>query len=202
MTDETTAATEAPAEVVTEVAPAAETAAATEEVTTSEAETKAPEAGSEAEAEVKVEGAPEEYAEFTLPEGIALDPTLTDDFKTVAKELNLNQDQAQKVVELGAKMRQADAEALVTARAEWVRESTDKFTPADLAVSKQAAETFGGEQFVTFLNESGLGNHPQVVGFLVNAGKTLKEDSVVTGGDRTDTPNQSHAEKLFGRRSN
>src|SRR5687767_12536146 len=45
-------------------------------------------------------GAPEKYEDFTLPEGIELDQAAMEGFLPVAKELNLTQEQAQKLVDL------------------------------------------------------------------------------------------------------
>lgn len=218
MSDEATSTVaEAPA---AEAAPAAETtlvtapvtpaategeassdATQTEGTTGSEAEAGGEvaegEAKPEGEAEAKPEGAPEEYAEFAMPEGITLDPELTDQFKTTAKELNLTQEQAQRVVELGAAMRQRDAEMLVNARAEWVAQSKAQFSEADLATAKHAVDVYGDKDFQTFLNESGLGNHPQWIRFLVNAGKSATEDRVVQGGDSTNTPLRTQAKQLY-----
>ena len=47
---------------------------------------------------VKVEGAPEKYADFTAPEGYELDEELVGKIAPVFKELNLTQEQAQKLV--------------------------------------------------------------------------------------------------------
>ena len=51
----------------------------------------------------KPEGAPEQYAEFALPEGFQVDTAVMDEFKGLAKELNLPQATAQKLVDLQAK---------------------------------------------------------------------------------------------------
>ena len=58
------------------------------------------------------QGAPDEYADFTLPEGIEIDPDGLGNLKALAKDLNLTQEQAQKVADLGAAQAQKFAEAL------------------------------------------------------------------------------------------
>ena len=49
-------------------------------------------------------GAPESYADFTMPEGIKIDLAAMEKFTPMAKELNLTQDQAQKLVDIQATM--------------------------------------------------------------------------------------------------
>lgn len=220
MSEETTSAgTEA---TTTEAVADAETTLVTGAVV---AESEAPhaeeaettEAGGEAEAEVAKgdkpegddgedntdEGAPEEYAEFTMPEGIELDGELAGQFKTVAKELNLTQDQAQKVADLAAQMRQRDVETIVNLRAEWVDQTKadkeiggDKLD-ANLATAKKAIDAYGSPQFIQLLNESGLGNHPEVVRFMAKAGRDVSEDRVVPNRSESITPQGSLAERLF-----
>ena len=68
-------------------------------------------------------GAPEAFAEYKLPEGYAVDPKIIEDANGVFKELNLNQDQAQRLVDLFAKHNQEimskTAEAFTSLRKEW-----------------------------------------------------------------------------------
>jgi hypothetical protein len=152
----------------------------------------------------KDEGAPDEYAEFAMPEGIALDAELADQFKATAKELNLTQEQAQKVIDLGAQMRQRDVETIINLRKEWVDQTkADKDIGGDkldatLGVAKRAIDAYGSENFVKLLNETGLGNHPEVVRFMAKAGRAVSEDSVVRGSDRTKPHTRSLAERLYG----
>lgn len=192
---ETTLVTDTSAETTTEETTEATTTEETTEETTSE-ETE----------ETTAEGAPEEYAEFAMPEGIELDTELADQFKTVAKDLNLNQEQAQKVVDLAGQMRQRDVEAIIAVRQEWLDESKadpefggDKLD-ASLGVAKKAISAYGSEKFVELLNQTGFGNHPEFIRFAVKAGKGVAEDTVVTGGTRAATPNQSFADRIYGKK--
>jgi hypothetical protein len=197
---ETTLATETTSET-TETEVAAET---TEGAETTEATTEA-----EAEAEAKTkegdeaQGAPEAYEEFTMPEGIELDATISDEFKGVAKELNLSQDQAQKVVDLAAQMRQRDVETIIETRQSWIDETkADKEIGGDkleatLSVAKRALDAHGSPQFIELLNQSGLGNHPEVVRFMAKVGRTVAEDKVVGGGNGAVPQHHTIAKKLF-----
>jgi len=54
-----------------------------------------------------------EYADFTMPEGLAIDAEVMGDFKGGATEYKLSQEQAQKVADLGVKLHQRWAESLI-----------------------------------------------------------------------------------------
>lgn len=150
------------------------------------------------------DGKPADVAyEFTLPEGVDLKGEALEELKATAKELGLTQEQAQRVADLGAKQAQGFAAQLVeqqkTLTAEWAEQTTtdkeiggDKL-PENLGVAKKALDTFGSPALKTLLNQSGLGNHPEVVRFMVKAGKAISEDGkLVTGAaaqaDRANTP--------------
>lgn len=74
---------------------------------------------------VKGEGAPEEYEAFTLPEGMELDDKALESATTLFKELGLNQDAAQKAVDLynGLQTQQSNAlaENWASTQEEWVK---------------------------------------------------------------------------------
>lgn len=156
-----------------------------------------PEAAPEAAPEDAV---PESYADFTAPEGVTLDPEVSADFKTLAKELKLPQAKAQQVADLGVKLAakwQSDQQnTIATTVAGWAEETrADKEIGGEklnenLAVAKRALDTFGSPELKKLLNESGLGNHPELIRLLHKAGKTLSEDKVVVGkgGGQTEKP--------------
>lgn len=146
-------------------------------------------------AEQKPEGAPEQYEEFKFEEGKALSEDMAADVKAIAKELNLPQAQAQKLADLALKRSEtaqtAQAEALEKARTEWADSARadkefggDQFD-ANLATAKKALDAFGTPELRSMLNESGLGNHPEVIRFMVRAGKAISSDRVVTGAAST-----------------
>lgn len=157
-----------------------------------------------AEEAAKSAGAPEKYEPFTAPEGTALDAAVMTEFETAARELNLPQDAAQKLIDkmapVMAKQQTAQLEQL---RTDWAAASTsdkefggDKLTE-NLGFARKAMDTFGTPELKTMLNETGLGNHPDVVRFMVRAGKAISEDKIVTSGAPA-SANRSAAEVLYG----
>ena len=134
------------------------------------------------------EGAPEKY-EFNPKVADApneLDPEVLTAFGDVAKELNLPQDAAQKVLDKVAPVIQArQAEQVEKARIEWAEESQSdeefggESFESNIEVAKSALNAFGTDPFKQLLQESGLGNHPEVIRFMYRAGKAISEDSYV-----------------------
>lgn len=135
----------------------------------------------------KVDGkAPEAYEKFSLPEGYEYDEKLAGDFGGVAKELGLSQDKAQKLVDhyiqLTQKAIQVHNERSAQISEEWKTSAeTDKEYGGakfaeNIAVAKKALESFGTPELTKHLNESGLGNHPEIIRFCWKVGKLLSDD--------------------------
>jgi hypothetical protein len=154
----------------------------------------------------KPAGAPEAYEPFAMPEGVELDADLNGEFQGIAKELNLPQEAAQKVANLGAKMVQKMAEAQTAANAQavkdWQAETTadpeiggDKL-PANLALANKAVDAFGSAKFKELLKLSGLGNNTEFIRAFVQIGKAISEDTLVTGGGGA-APAKDAASKLY-----
>ena len=131
---------------------------------------------------------PEKY-EFKAPEGREFDQSVIDQFSEVAKELKLTQEGAQKVIDkLGSAFAEKQTNTLEAAKTEWVKSATaDKEFGGEklnenLATAKKALDTFGTPELRALLNESGLGNHPEIIRAFYRAGKQISEDRFVPGG--------------------
>lgn len=151
--------------------------------------------------EGKPQGAPEKY-EFTAPEGATLDDAVIGQFSEVAKELNLPQDAAQKILDkMAPAMAARQAEQVEAIRAGWADEArVDKEFGGDkldenLGTAKRALDQFGTPELRTLLKETGMGNHPEVIRFMYRAGKAISEDGFVPGG-RQGAPTDP-AKKMF-----
>lgn len=157
-----------------------------------------------AEEAAKATGAPEKYEAFKAPEGTTLDTKVMDEFSAAARELNLPQDAAQKMVDkMAPLMAQRQAEQLSAMRTEWETKSKtdaefggDKLE-ASMVQANKAMNAFATDEFRTLLNETGLGNHPEWVRFMVRAGKAISEDKIVKGGAEPSSP-KSLAERMYG----
>lgn len=156
--------------------------------------------------EQKPEGAPEKY-EFKPAEGQELDTAALEQFEPIARELNLTNEQAQKMVDLyGTKImpmvQKQQAEAWQAQTEEWAATvkadkeiGGDKLT-ANLGVAQRALDTFGTPELKEYLNGTGLGNHPELVKAFIKVGKAMSEDGMVTGKE---SGQRSAAEVLYGK---
>ena len=134
----------------------------------------------------KDEGAPEAYADFAMPEGMEVDKQLLEAATPVLKELGLSQPKAQKLVDMFAAQRQAEAKALNDSFTEEMKQwqtaaKSDKefggdTFDANLGKAKAALDRFGTPEFKKLLTETGLGNHPEIIRFAYRIGQTIKED--------------------------
>jgi len=151
------------------------------------------------------EGAPEKY-EFNNKVADApdeLDPEVLTAFGDVAKELNLPQDAAQKVLDKVAPVIQArQAKAIEETKVDWANQSKSdqefggESLTDNLNVAKASLDTFGTDALKSLLQETGLGNHPEVIRFMYRAGKAISEDSYV-GNSEGANPTGSRIPKDF-----
>ena len=151
------------------------------------------------------EGAPDKY-EFNAKVADApneLDPEVLTAFGDVAKELNLPQEAAQKVLDKVAPVIQArQAKAIEQTKTEWANQSQSdqEFGGESLAenldVAKASLKAFGTDALKSLLTETGLGNHPEVIRFMYRAGKAIGEDSYV-GNSEGANPSGSRIPKDF-----
>ena len=133
----------------------------------------------------KPEGAPEKY-EFKATDGKEFDAEILNNFSDIAKELNLSQDAAQKLLDkMGPSIEARQMEQIETLRTEWAeaaqndKEFGGEKLQENLSVAKKALDQFGTPELRALLNESGLGNNPEVIRFMFRAGKAISQDTYV-----------------------
>lgn len=145
--------------------------------------------------------APEKY-EFKSPlEGHNLPPAVVNAYSEVAKALNLPQESAQLVLDklLPVMLEHAGTE-FKTRQAAWekqAKESTvlggEKFAE-NLAIARAPLAKY--PQLTAFLNESGLGSHPQFLELMFEFGKAISGDRHVAA-DRRGPSDADSASKLY-----
>lgn len=163
------------------------------------ADKKAREAEKKAGEEAAAKSRPPEKYDLKLAEGSKLDAKAVDDIAAFAKSNGLSQDAAKALLERENQNREAYVEAqkqqLEEAQKQWVESiKADKEIGGDklkesVEGGRRALEKFGSESLIKELDETGLGNHPELVRFLARIGKAMREDKVVlsqapTGGDK------------------
>lgn len=151
-------------------------------------------------------GAPEKYEAFKLPDGVKLDDAQVADLQATAKDLNLTQDQAQKLVDRDLKVRadvnaktQADFKSTVAKWADDTRADKDiggDKLPAVLASAKRGVDTMEAQVpgLKQILDVTGFGNHPVAIKLFQKIGAMTGEDGkFIQGGAKPAADNSEKA---------
>lgn len=146
-------------------------------------------------------GAPEIY-EFTAAEGREFDPAVIAEFSAVAKELNLPQEAAQKVLDkMGPAIAARQEAAIADARAKWIADSKADAEiggpelAQKIALANTTFEKFGTPELRELLDKSGLGDHPEMLRWAHRVGKAMSEDGFVPG--RSNAPDARSPQNLY-----
>ena len=138
--------------------------------------------------ENKPEGAPDKYETFKVPEGVTLDQSAAEEFGALAKELNLTQGNAQKLVDYQVKFQQAQMaklDAQVKKQADdWAAETLKAYKQEDLADARRGFKS-APKDVQDMLSACGFDNHKSFVEFFMKVGKSIKEDKFETGKGRS-----------------
>lgn len=141
------------------------------------------------------QGAPEAYADFTVPEGFELDKEVGDEARAIFKGYNLTQEQAQGLVDFYVKHTKEALEAPFNAymdkRQEW-RDTINadpeiggsKLNDVKVSIGR-LIDSFGNskvaEAFREAMDYTGAGDNPAVVRGLFELSKRLTEGHAVRG---------------------
>lgn len=178
------------------------------EVVQSESVVEATEAVAAPEAEAaQTDQAAVDYSDLSVGEGYELDTEVFDQFKGVLSEIGAPKEVAQKFLDLQTALETKRAEAY---QAAMVKQSQDweAATKADKelgganfektqALGVKAIEAYGTTELKQLLNDSGLGNHPELVKFCHRVGQKLTEDAMVLPGTQEGST-KGLAERLWG----
>jgi len=132
-------------------------------------------------------GSPEKY-EFKAPEGFTLDQALVEKFTPLAKELNLSQEKAQKLVDMYSGIVKANIEAQALTftkfvedmKAETIKELGANYKQ-ELSFAAKARDRFASPELIDKLNQSGLSNDKDMVKLFITIGKAISEDKPPEG---------------------
>lgn len=152
-------------------------------------------------------GAPESY-EFTTPEGTVLGEHINDAFTEVARELDLSNAAAQKILDsMGPAIQKQNTEAINSTLTGWINESQKKFGDGfkDVKAQAQKALALAPPELRKLLGPvkdggTGLGNHWSVIQTFATLAEHLREDTDVVTSDGGDPKpaKKSIAERMFG----
>ena len=145
--------------------------------------------------------------ELKLPEGSLFAPETVAKVAARAKEQNLTPEQAQAELNRESDLVKSFVEGekikLAKEANSWVEASKvdpeiggEKYA-ANAEVAKRVVNRFGTEAFKKALNDSGLGNHPELVRVFVRIGRAMTDDQLVLSNGVSTAP-RSAAETLYG----
>ena len=143
---------------------------------------------------------PEKY-DFKPPEGMEFDEETINLYAEAAKEAGLSQEKADIILgKIAPHLAQQQIKAVEKVSTEWEAASRadpefggDKLNE-NLSVAAKAIEQFATPELKTLLNESRLGNNPEVIRLFYRVGKAISEDGFVSA---TGAPQTSDARALF-----
>lgn len=148
---------------------------------------------------------PEEYEDFTAPEGVSLDAEVLGSFKALAKETSLTQEHAQKYVDLAVNLVQKIQEQAVTEwkdkRQQWVDslKSDPKYGGSKLnetiARAQRALKKFGSQDLISDLLSTGFKDNAGFIKMLANIDEAISEDFSLTSNSTT--PKIKSTEEVF-----
>lgn len=149
---------------------------------------------------------PEKY-ELKLPEESLLDSESVSQVEQFAKQNKLTQEQAQKLLEqnnaLLSNYQQNQVEGLKQKAEEWKSQSkSDKEIGGDgfsesVELAHRALDKFATKELKDVLDQTGFGNHPEIVRVFSRIGKQISDDEFVVSGQRA-TQEKSAVEVFYG----
>ncbi len=216
-TNATSAAAPAPAAVTPPAATApvageggAGTApAAAPQAEPAKADGKPPAAPEAKETPVAAKVIPDAY-ELKVPEGSLLDAGFVEKTKSFAKEKGLSNDEAQAILEResaavathaeGQKVQFEKTVDTWAKNAEADQEIGGQEYKQNVTLAGQFIERFGTPALKKQLNETGLGNHPELIRLCVRAGKAMANDTLVL--PKTSAGKKPIEERFYGKPEN
>lgn len=126
---------------------------------------------------------PEEIS-IKIPEGVQFDKPYLDRFTTLAKEVGLKSDGAQKLADFYVAMQREQSEKQVETITKWAEDAkTDKEIGGanfdqNLATAKKAMDRLASPALRELIAASGLGNHVEMIRLFATIGKSISEDKL------------------------
>ena len=150
---------------------------------------------------------PEKY-DLKLPEKSLLDPSVLERTAASAKARGLTNEQAQKELDAVAgevaKYHETLLEQHKTTVTEWEQQSrNDKEIggaafAANAELSRRVVEKFATPEFAKILNDSGYGNHPELVRVFARIGRAIGEDRPGGSNPGGGAPKKNAEDVLYG----
>lgn len=129
------------------------------------------------------------YDDFNLPEGVEIDSETMTSAAELFKEAGLSKEQAQKFVDMQVALNERSNASNEAVRDGWLESAKsdkeyggDKFDES-VGIAVQAVKKFGNPELEKMLNETGVGNHPEMIRLLKRVGDLTREDNPLNPGN-------------------
>lgn len=195
-------------------AQATPTAAATETVTTTAVSTEAAAAVDTTQTqtvETKADNTQATEIALKLPEGSLLKPEVLEQIKSYAKEKKLAPEVAQSLLERENAAVKGYHDQVVSSyekeKASWVELSKNdseiggEHFGQNVELGRRAMEKFANPAAIKIIEDSGYGNHPDIIRMFMNIGKAMAEDKMVQPGAQAKNE-KSMVELFYGPQTN
>lgn len=161
------------------------------------------ESGDESDSEPK----PFDPEQLNVPEGFELDQELMQEFQPIAEELELDHNKAQQLMDTHFQALQKFQDQIVDQHQQQVQQWAEEAAKdsefggdnyqASLQTAKQALDKFGTPELREVLNQTGMGNNPELIRFCVRAGQAMSEDTFDRDGQGAAQESRSPEQILF-----
>lgn len=149
------------------------------------------------------QNAPASY-DLTIPEGMRFQPGQMQAFEAQARELGLSGEQAQKLLDAAHANQSAVAQQQAAQIRQWAEESKNdpeiggaRFAE-NVGIANAALKRFDQDGRITrILNETGYGNHPDVVRIFARIGRSIAEDRAPAGAAGAQAPELPLSDRLY-----
>ena len=138
-----------------------------------------------------------QIGDFSIPDGMAKDEGTLTALKELAIAEGMTQKQAQATLDLyHNKVLPAQKEAIANQIKAWETESLKVHGKQGLEEANIALSRFGNPEYINYLKESGLGNHPQEIAMWRKVYSQISESKLVEGNAVVSKP-KSLGELLY-----
>lgn len=158
----------------------------------------------------KQDAVPEKY-EVKLPEGALFDQAHAEMIAQKAKEIGLSPEHAQALVDrehqILKDIEQKHDEGHKARMQEWVSQAkADKEIGGDdtkfkenVEIASRGLKKFTTPEFAKILDDSGFGNHPELLRVFYRIGKELANDKMIIPSAEVGNIKSSHEENIYGK---
>ena len=137
---------------------------------------------------------PIQYTDFTLPDGFELNGDDSKVLQELGQQFKMPQEAVQKLVDLGVQMQQrqvAQQQQVIKSWVDAAKADADyggEKLQQSLLTAQKAFTLPRGDKISKILLNSGLGNHPDVIGFMTEVGRMMESDNMVHGKGSNTAP--------------